>query len=333
MAQTDLILATNLQMDAVAPVSASYDNTLGAAFIGGIFASILYGVTCVQAFIFFNSDRKQSLYLKTIVLTLWILDTLHLIFVCYALYWYMVTNYTNPAVLISLPWSISAGILLTPTSDTIVRSVFTYRVWILSGKNRLLTFPLVLAVFLIQLDGLVSGIKGFLSDTFGKLGEITWVLYAGFTLSVVADFAIAITLCYYLYRSRGGIKRTDSLITVLMMYTINIGLLTSIFQLACFITYAIMRNFVFLAMYFPISKLYVNSLFATLNARDSLQQRDTMSIPLSHRTTTLAFASGANATQNANSVHVETTVHESESKRLSEFKDSAPDKWNKSAPV
>ncbi|KAF7330928.1 WD40 repeat-like protein [Mycena venus] len=320
----------------------SYDNTLGAAFIGGIFASILYGVTCVQAFIFFNADRKQSAFLKLIVLTLWIFDTLHLIFVCYALYWYMVTNYTNPAVLVSLPWSISAGILLTPTSDTIVRSVFTYRVWILSGKNRLLTFPLALAVFLIQLDGLASGIKGFLSSTFGKLGEITWVLYAGFTLSVVADFAIAITLCYYLYRSRGGIKRTDSLITVLMMYTINIGLLTSVFQLACFITYAVMRNFVFLAMYFPISKLYVNSLFATLNARDSLQQRDNnnMSIPLSHRTTTLAFVSDSSqgATQNAStvtplSVHVETRVHESESKRLSEMGDNPSDKWAKSLPV
>ncbi|KAJ7589048.1 hypothetical protein C8J56DRAFT_30161 [Mycena floridula] len=277
----------------------AFDNTLGAAFIGGILASILYGVTCVQTFIFFNSGRNQRLYLKGVVLTLWSLDTIHLICVCHALYWYLITNFLNAFVLEKLAWYRGWCPSHAHERYNCPEVVFTYRVWILSGKSRLLTYPLILMIFLVQLDGLASGIKALMSPTFVVLAEFTWVLYVGFILSVVADWAIAMVLCYYLYRSRSGIKSTDSLISVLMAYTINIGLLTSVCFLACFITYAVMKNYVFLALYFPISKLYVNSLLATLNARESLQARDlaySTGFPMTQQTQ-IEFRPGRSTTQ------------------------------------
>jgi len=59
-----------------------------------------------------------------------------------------------------------------------------------------------------------------------------------------------------------------------MVYTVQTGLLTSVASLGCVIAYAISPNtYIFLAIYFPLSKLYINALLATLNARDTVRGR------------------------------------------------------------
>ncbi|KAJ3832189.1 hypothetical protein F5878DRAFT_635458 [Lentinula raphanica] len=48
----------------------TFDGTLGCLFIGSSLAAILYGVTCVQTFIYVTSDRTKhdSLHLWLVVL-------------------------------------------------------------------------------------------------------------------------------------------------------------------------------------------------------------------------------------------------------------------------
>ncbi|KAJ7583662.1 hypothetical protein C8J56DRAFT_1055403 [Mycena floridula] len=265
----------------------TFDTTIGAAFLGGVFTSILYGVTCVQTFIFFRSERKNSPVVNYLIAILWFLDTIHLAFVIHPLYYYMVTNYTNPASLAHIP-TIPAGIILTATTDTLVRLFFTFRVWRLSGENRWLTLPLLFSVLMVEVSGIGYGIKALIHPSYHQLGQIAYLLYGAFSFSVLDDFWIAATLCYYLRKSRSGIRTTDSLLSVLMAYTINTGIITTIFELTCFITYAAMpNNYIFLAFYFPLSKLFLNALLASLNARSSLKaaystSRQAISIPLTN---------------------------------------------------
>ncbi|KAJ3478870.1 hypothetical protein NLI96_g9457 [Meripilus lineatus] len=69
-----------------------------------------------------------------------------------------------------------------------------------------------------------------------------------------------------------GERFSESLINKLMAYSINTGALTSICAIVCLIVYASMPNsFVFLAFYFVLPKLCLNSLLATLNARNALK--------------------------------------------------------------
>ncbi|KIP01956.1 hypothetical protein PHLGIDRAFT_319266 [Phlebiopsis gigantea 11061_1 CR5-6] len=59
-----------------------------------------------------------------------------------------------------------------------------------------------------------------------------------------------------------------------MTYAINTSLLTSVFAVATFITcLAMPDNFIFLALIFPLSELYSNSLLASLNMRGRLRRR------------------------------------------------------------
>jgi len=59
-----------------------------------------------------------------------------------------------------------------------------------------------------------------------------------------------------------------------MLYAINSGLLTTICAAACLITYAVWPSeFIFIGVYFTLSKLFLNSLLATLNGREGLQNK------------------------------------------------------------
>ncbi|CAA7269837.1 unnamed protein product [Cyclocybe aegerita] len=250
--------------------------TLGAAFLGGIAASILYGVTSVQTLIYFQGTHKDGRAFKSLIFFLWILDTLHFTFTVHGLYFYFVSHFGDFVVLREPPWSLVAGVYLTTISDMIVRCIFAHRVSILCGRSRRVLrvlLPIVISAlaFVVFVNGMGFATGTYILGTFERMNKIAPMLYLSLSSAVAADSTVAISLCVLLFASRTGIKRTDSLLTLLIAFSINTGLLTSLCALATLITYAIWpHRFIFMGLYFTLSKLYVNSLLASLNARLSL---------------------------------------------------------------
>lgn len=114
-------------------------------------------------------------------------------------------------------------------------------------------------------------IKAFKIATYPGLSAVATLFYVNFGSNLSADVYVAVVLCYYLWRSRTGVGKTDSLIVTLILYTVNTGLLTALDASAGLITYAAMpNNFIFIAFYLNLSKLFVNSYLASLNAREGL---------------------------------------------------------------
>lgn len=83
----------------------------------------------------------------------------------------------------------------------------------------------------------------------GLTGIEQWMLYLANSLNIVADMTIAISQMWFFYRSRTGIKksafaewrpekqfnrpisRSDSIINLLILYSVNTGLLTGAFSI------------------------------------------------------------------------------------------------------
>ncbi|EDR04015.1 uncharacterized protein LACBIDRAFT_306379 [Laccaria bicolor S238N-H82] len=115
--------------------------------------------------------------------------------------------------------------------------------------------------------------KSFKIANYVRIDQISYLLYCSLGGSVAADAPVAGSLCALLFGNRTGFKRTDSLVTSLMAFTINTGLLTSICAIACFVTYALWpQRLIFMGVYFALSK-YINSLLASLNARGLLRDK------------------------------------------------------------
>ncbi|KIP11306.1 hypothetical protein PHLGIDRAFT_141640 [Phlebiopsis gigantea 11061_1 CR5-6] len=241
----------------VPPPIPPLDNTLGAAFIGNLAAAVLYGFTSLQTFMYFDRYNDGRPF-KLLVAFLWVLDTLHLIFISHTLYIYSVTNFSNVLAMENVTWSIMAHVFVTGVSDVTVRGMFTHRVWLVSNKN-LLLIPAIMVPSLVTLAGsIVFPIRGLQIGTYAGLTRISAVLYLSFAGGVLADVVIAAALSFSLARRKTGIRGTDSMIRILIAYSVNTGILTSLCALLVLICYATMpSNFVFIAFYFVLPKRIV----------------------------------------------------------------------------
>ncbi|KAH9923364.1 uncharacterized protein B0H18DRAFT_470365 [Fomitopsis serialis] len=95
---------------------------------------------------------------------------------------------------------------------------------------------------------------------------ITWASTASLACSIAGDAIITGAMCYYLHLSRSGIKSICAICTIILSEVVSNTYWDTMF-------------------YFLISKCYVNSTLATLNAREKL--RGTTQYAISDRTVPL----------------------------------------------
>ncbi|KAG2358339.1 hypothetical protein BDR07DRAFT_1337858 [Suillus spraguei] len=245
-------------------------STFGALFIGVIIAAVLFGLSNVQAFIYFQTHKDTGMtFYKLAVIWLWILDALHMALIVHCIYYYLVIAYANFEALTEIVWSSKLSVVIEFLIIFSVNLFYVYRIWILSkGKSRIL--PITVGIFtILHLGvGIVFIWTSYQCHVFSDLIKFEWAIYLSLGTITLADVVIASTLCYLLATSRTGFSSLDSLITKLMAYIINTGCLTSVCSIATIITFAVMpTNFVFLAVDFLLAKVYVNSYLALLNAR------------------------------------------------------------------
>ncbi|KAI0669207.1 hypothetical protein C8Q78DRAFT_1070814 [Trametes maxima] len=231
----------------------SIDSTFGAALMGLVVGSCLYGVTILQ-----TNYGDDSKLVKSLVP-----DTLHLILCTRTIYWYLITNFGNTDNLDWTTWYLQTD--FNGVIGLLVEAFFARRVWMMSRNWIVTGVILVLAAL-----HFVFTVQSFILGRFSKFKRLTWVTCVGLGAAAAADIIIAIAMCYYLYRKRTGLKRTDSIVTTLMVYSINTGLTT---RFAQFQFGAMPTNFVWLGFFWIMGKCYVNSFLALLNSRESLRDR------------------------------------------------------------
>ncbi|KAF8896763.1 hypothetical protein CPB84DRAFT_1209475 [Gymnopilus junonius] len=156
----------------------------------------LLGVLSLQVWRYYNHFENDSKYLKLIV---------------------------------AIVWTLSATLILASVVELVVRLFFTYRVWIMSSHNQVLTSVLTLVslgdfglgvyeyAITVQNSNLASlGID----PTFHNVGTVSLALSSG------NDLAVSLSLIYYLHKGRTSNPRTTSIVKRIVLYTINQGLIT-----------------------------------------------------------------------------------------------------------
>lgn len=249
------------------------DDTYGGALIGLVVGAILYGVTILQSYLYFRRYPQDYWFVKSMVILLWALDTVHLVLCTITIYWVLVTNYSNPEVLSQTHWSMNLQTDCNGLIGLVVELFFARRVWIMS-RNWVLTGVIIVLANVHFSLGIYFTVEAFLLASVKEFPKLIWVTSTGLGSAAAADIIIAVSLCFYLTRSRTGFKRTDSLISALIAYSLTTGLVTSVIASVCVVTFAIMpTNFVWLSFFWILGKCYVNSFLAALNSRDYLRER------------------------------------------------------------
>ncbi|KAG7087223.1 hypothetical protein E1B28_013205 [Marasmius oreades] len=249
--------------------------TMGAVLIGVIVASFLYGISFIQAYIYyFITPSRDRWPLKTLVGAVILFDTIHQILVSHTIYTYVIVNYGKPLTLGVAVWSLLAEVLFNGFTGFLVQSFLTRRVWRLSKKNYYLAAPAFFLVFAEFGCIIAFGIKALVSvKTFEDLGTMKWLSVLVNALAAAGDVYITASLSYLLQGSRTGFQRSDAMIRKLINYAVNTGLLTTCTAIASLISILAAPNtFIYIAFFFAIGRLYANSLLCTLNARPLIRQ-------------------------------------------------------------
>jgi len=254
------------------------DDTFGATYIGVVLATFLYGILTLQTYIYWIRYVHDSRFDRLFVVTLWVIDTLQLIFICHMQYWYVIENFANPAALQYNNWSFNMEVGLTTILTFMVQAFFARRAWqFTSGMGNRMTASRKTKV-LGGLIGMMSLTQlGFGMGCFGMVWVLTmyqqfiqykWLVAGWLVSAALCDILIVYMLSTALMTQRTGFGRTDALIDKLLRYTINTGLLTSLIAIVDLITFCMMNNLIHLCFNFILGKLYTNTLLATLNARE-----------------------------------------------------------------
>ncbi|KAH9925451.1 uncharacterized protein BXZ73DRAFT_103326 [Epithele typhae] len=249
----------------------SLDNTFGAALIGLVVEATLFGITLVQAFFYFrNYGSSDHWFTKALVIFLTLVDTLHLVLCVYTVYWYLVTHFGDSGNLELVVWSLTVQTDFQTLVAVTVECFFARRLWLMS-KNRFIAASIIVLSIGQIIAVVVFTVDAFRLGEFAKFSSLTWEIILGLGGSTVADIIIAVAMCYYLYRRRTGLRRTDSLVTALMVYSVNSGMTTSVIATLSLILFLAMpTNLIWIAVFWLIGKCYVNSFLAL---RDHLRDR------------------------------------------------------------
>ncbi|KAI0037972.1 hypothetical protein FA95DRAFT_1613732 [Auriscalpium vulgare] len=258
-----------------------------------------FAVTALQTWHYYLNYPQDPWHLKAIVAVVFVCDTLQQIFVAHTGYWYLITHYFEPQFLGHMVWSFLVCSPLTSVVSLIVQCFYIRRIWKLSMKN-LIVVGILSALAFTQLLGTTAYFSracklatqsDWLAFTYIELKKIEGLSIATNAITAVADTAMALVLCYYLRRSRTGFKRSDTVITKLTIFAVNTGLITSINAVCSVVTVrgsylrpdspeasfhkvaALPKKLIYMAIWISQSRLYSNSLMASLNVRKYLRNQ------------------------------------------------------------
>ncbi|KAJ3490126.1 hypothetical protein NLJ89_g11464 [Agrocybe chaxingu] len=192
------------------------DNSIGAMMIGVIVSAVLHGICLLQ--------RSCT---TRVILTV-SFDAIHLAMISHAVYHYAVSYYHDEDQLRFLVWTVLMEALFTGVNGAVVQTFYTLRVWRLSKGNIILTGTILFLILATVGSGTgprtnsmghFVNADGHVRDLL-KISPLTITINA---LSTAVDVAIAASLCIMLHNARTGFRKSDTIITKLIIFVVNTG--------------------------------------------------------------------------------------------------------------
>jgi len=229
---------------------------------GPLFNWALYGVLCVQTYVYsynFPDDRRP---LKFLVCFVFLLETAQTALTGADVYYWFMAGFGDMKSIENYRFSRIDISIMDAIISLIVQGFFCYRIWTLNRRLSWLCVAIAVLSVAQASGALWDGLKG-------KSEVIKPALYLWFIAGVLADVLVAIAMIYLLWQSRGNKNRYSSYVLPrVVRLTIETNTLTATVAIVTFVLYVVFPNEVYYAASAGvIGKLYSNTLLVTLNNR------------------------------------------------------------------
>ncbi|KAK7015423.1 hypothetical protein R3P38DRAFT_3400438 [Favolaschia claudopus] len=242
------------------------DSTYGAWFISLLLETILYGMGILQTWNCFAARATDPRAVQA--------TTVQVIFFSISSYSRFVRNFGE----------IQLQLLAAYLSAFIVQIYFASRIHRLTEARKPLSLS-ALGIYIILLLSITQIVAGIIQTVWSyelrsllKLGTTKVCYYLAITTlqsaaSLACDMLITTYLCLFLKSQKGEMMKTNSMMDLLIYDAINRGVLTALsFGVNMVLFLAVPDTFWFFLGPAPSSKLYMNSMMATLNRRQHFRE-------------------------------------------------------------
>ncbi|EIM88946.1 uncharacterized protein STEHIDRAFT_154653 [Stereum hirsutum FP-91666 SS1] len=262
-------------------IPAEINALVGPPLIGGFLGWGLFGISLVQTYLYFVTFPRDGRIVKTYVSGMFLLELFHTMVITVGVWDLAVSGWGRPTHLVFGGWTFSAVPITSGITATFAQAFFAWRILVLSqAQKRWIALVVFIAALSItqMLGGIIAGaVLARLHDNPLLQSEKSRQIFANLWLggSAACDIIIAASLIYLLWAARQGSRdagvvsqRSDAVLTRLINMTAETGAITALFQtldLILFLAFPTLNYHE--ATAYILSKLYYNSLLASLNSR------------------------------------------------------------------
>ncbi|KAK0495039.1 hypothetical protein EDD18DRAFT_1355039 [Armillaria luteobubalina] len=254
------------------PVPAGYpiERVSGPLIVGYLLNWGLFGTLSIQLYLYYLAFPKDRRFVKSLVYGIYIIELVQTILIAHNAFALFGYGFGDLEVLaeIHVDW------LVVPIMTAIVTFVgqcfYAYRIFILS-KSRIIPAFVICVALVSFVVSIVTGVWNFQADDVAKIKDLKISISTGISCGSYAlcDVVIAICMTYYLMRSQTSFRRTQILVTKLILLIIETGSLTAVIALVIpILLFAFPHEvFYYATPAFIISKMYSNTIYLVLNSR------------------------------------------------------------------
>ncbi|KAL4265198.1 hypothetical protein AB1N83_002830 [Pleurotus pulmonarius] len=252
----------------------NYERMEGAQELMVSIASFFVGMLSIQCWNYFRSDKNDGIIVRSLVAVLWTLEVAGM--ACRWLGFYAGAGSQRQRQDNQDPAFVLAPGILNSFTGPLVQAYYIFRIFRLSSSRAApyLCWLATFASFAIQLATSIGLTQTKSVNVQWKLRWDSWYI-ASMALSAGIDLTITAILCYLLYRRKDPDQTTrcGKLLDQLIVWTIQTGLITSIFACAGLVVFvAAWNSYSWIYLTGILSRLYPMTMLATLNARPMFQQ-------------------------------------------------------------
>ncbi|KAI0326512.1 hypothetical protein GY45DRAFT_105668 [Cubamyces sp. BRFM 1775] len=269
---------------------ASFD-TIGSVLIALHIGQILFGLVVYQVHYYFKTFPDDGIWIKSFVSMVMLTQTVHSMLWTLASYHYGITDPYSTAALSPAHWSLRVVFMMTALAVAAPQIFYALRIlhmWdcrrkgLVVGDRRsnwllgLVVFALLCILAYLGIASTAGGTSFSEVTSLASFRKLGWLVATAYGLAAVTDLIMAATLVVMLHRCRVAVRgsKTDTVLSILIKYTINTGLLTSIGSVLAFVFVLILPgNFIYCGFSVIGTKLYGNSVLAMLNSRHYMNSR------------------------------------------------------------
>jgi len=216
--------------------------------------------------------------MKALIVTLLLLDTGDTIAPVLGLQRLLISNWGNLSVLPKFPNEFAAEVTLTTYMIMAVQIFFAVQIQRFNRKVWPITYFMIFCAIAIAAISTVFCIHIFIVQLNSVEGQKPWKYLAIIpsAASVAVDVATSVLLIMLLNDSKSGflIRQTRHIVNRIVLFMMTRGILLTVVQTVYTVTYLAATNGKIWTLFrVIIAKVYVNTLLAMLNSRESMRNQ------------------------------------------------------------